>query len=88
MLEVDAPHRLAFGAGKANDDGTPNADIPAFTTRVRMEAVGQGRTRMSIGSVFPSTEVMEQLLAMHMEEGLTGAVGQIDAILAGDAVAP
>ena len=34
---------------------------------------------------FPSTEALEQQLAMGMEEGLTQAVGQIDAILAGDA---
>ena len=32
--------------------------------------------------VFPSVEAMEQLLAMGMEQGLTEAVGQIDAILA------
>ena len=34
------------------------------TVRVRIEDVGSGRTRMSIESVFPSTEAMEQLLAM------------------------
>ena len=38
---------------------------------------------MSIESIFPSAEAMEQLLAMGMEQGLTDAVGQIDAILAG-----
>ena len=37
---------------------------------------------MSIESDFPSAEAMEQVLAMGMEEGLTQAVGQIDAILA------
>jgi uncharacterized protein YndB with AHSA1/START domain len=37
---------------------------------------------MQIESHFPSTEAMEQVLAMGMEEGLTQAVGQIDAILA------
>ena len=37
---------------------------------------------MSIESRFPSVEAMEQVLAMGMEEGLTQAVGQIDAILA------
>jgi hypothetical protein len=40
---------------------------------------------MSIVSIFPSTEAMEQLLAFGMEQGLTQAVGQIDAILAEDA---
>jgi hypothetical protein len=37
---------------------------------------------MSIKSEFPDLEAMEKLLAMGMEEGMTEAVGQIDAILA------
>ena len=52
-----------------------------------IEPIDAGRTRMSIESHFPSTEAMEQVLGMGMEEGLTQAVGQIDAILAEDAVA-
>jgi uncharacterized protein YndB with AHSA1/START domain len=88
VLEVDAPRRLVFRDGFANADGTPNTDMPVFTGRVRIEPVDDGRTRMSIENVFPSTEAMEQMLAMGMEQGLTQAVGQIDAILAEDAVAP
>jgi uncharacterized protein YndB with AHSA1/START domain len=84
--EVDPPHRLVFRDGFANDDGTPNTDLPMNQARVRIEEIGGGRTRMSIESVFPSAEAMEQVLAMGMEEGLTQAVGQIDAILAEDAV--
>jgi uncharacterized protein YndB with AHSA1/START domain len=87
VLEADAPHRLVFRDGFANPDGTPNSDLPLTTARVRIEQISPGRTRMSIESVFPSTEAMEQVLAMGMEEGLTQAVGQIDAILAEDAVA-
>ena len=86
VLEADAPHRLVFRPGFANADGTPNTDLPIGTARVRIEEVGHGRTRMSIESVFPSAEAMEQVLAMGMEEGLTQAVGQIDAILAEDTV--
>jgi hypothetical protein len=41
---------------------------------------------MSIESVFASTDAMEQLIAMGMEEGLRLAIGQIDAILAHTAV--
>jgi uncharacterized protein YndB with AHSA1/START domain len=82
VLEADAPNRLVFRDGLANPDGTPNTDLPLNTARVRIEGVGDGRTRMSIVSVFPSPEAMEQLLAMGMEEGLTQAVGQIDTILA------
>jgi uncharacterized protein YndB with AHSA1/START domain len=88
VLEADAPHRLVFRDGFAHDDGTPNPDLPGTTARVTIEATAAGRTRMSIESVFPSAEAMEQVLAMGMEEGLTQAVGQIDAILAEDVAAP
>jgi uncharacterized protein YndB with AHSA1/START domain len=86
VLEADAPRRLVFRDGFANDDGTPNDALPRNEGRVTIEAIGEGRTRMSIESVFPSREAMEQVLAMGMEEGITQAVGQIDAILAEDPV--
>jgi len=84
--EADPPRWLVFRDGFANDDGTPNSDLPSTESRVRIEEIGEGRTRMSIISIFPSRVAMEQILAMGMEEGLTQAVGQIDAILAEDAV--
>ena len=86
VLEADAPWSLVFRDGFANDDGTPNTDLPSTESRVTIEAIGDGRTRMSIMSTFPSTAAMEQVLAMGMEEGLTQAIGQIDAILAEDGV--
>jgi uncharacterized protein YndB with AHSA1/START domain len=82
VLEVDLTRRILFRDGCANADGTPNADMPISTIRVDIEEVAQGRTRMSIESVFPSTDAMEQALAMGTDEGLSRAVGQIDAILA------
>ena len=85
-LEVDPPRRLVFLDGFAHDDGTPNDDFPRSEGRVTIEPIEAGRTRMSIESRFPSTEAMEQMVAMGMEEGLTQAVGQIDAILAEDTV--
>ena len=79
------PHRLIVHDGFRNDDGTDNTDLPV-NEFVTIAEIGDGRTRMSIESIFPSAEAMEQLLAMGMEEGLKQAVGQIDAILAEDAV--
>lgn len=84
---VEPPHRLVFRDGFANEDGTPNEAFPTTVGQVTIEAIGAGTTRMSIHSTFPSTEALEQMLAMGMEEGLTQAVGQIDAILDEDAVA-
>ena len=86
ILESDPPRRLVFLDGFANADGTPNDAFPRNEGHVTIESIGTGRTRMSIESRFPSTAAMEQVLAMGMEEGLTQAVGQIDAILAEDAV--
>ncbi len=85
VVEAEPPHRLVFNDGFANDDGTPNSELPLTTARVTIRDIGEGRTRMSIESVFPSREAMEQVLAMGAEEGLTTAIGQIDDILAEDA---
>ncbi len=82
IVEADPPRRLVFIDGFLHDDGTPNDDFPRSEGRVTIEPIEAGRTRMSIESRFPSTEAMEQVMAMGMEEGLTQAVGQIDAILA------
>ena len=82
VVEVAPPHRLVFVDGFANADGTPNSDMPLNEGRVTITELGSGRTRMSIESQFPDAAAMEQVLAMGMEEGLTQAVGQIDAILA------
>jgi uncharacterized protein YndB with AHSA1/START domain len=82
VVEADAPRRLVFRDGFANEDGTPISDMPVNEVRVAISEAGGGQTRMSIESVFPSAAAMEQLIAMGMEQGLIEAVGQIDAILA------
>jgi uncharacterized protein YndB with AHSA1/START domain len=84
--EADPPSRLVFRDGFANADGTPNSDLPLNEMRVAIAKTGNGRTRMSIQSIFPDAAAMEQMLAMGMEEGLKQAVGQIDAIVADEAV--
>ncbi len=86
IVEIDPPRRLVFVDGFADNDGTPNDAFPRNEGRVTIEPIDGARTRMSIESHFPSTEAMEQVLGMGMEEGLTQAVGQIDAILAEDPV--
>ena len=82
VLSAEPPHRLFFRDGFANADGTPNSDMPMNDVEVTIKALDEQRTRMEIASIFPDTAAMEQVLAMGMEEGLTQAVGQIDALLA------
>jgi uncharacterized protein YndB with AHSA1/START domain len=82
VLEAEAPNRIVVRDGFANADGTPNTDMPLGIMRIAITDIGGGRTRMSIENVFPDSASMEQLLAMGQEEGMTEAIGQIDAILA------
>lgn len=78
---ISAPHNLEFDDGFADDNGNPTGDLGVTHASVALEAVGE-RTRMTIRSTFESEEQLEQMVAMGMEEGLKGAVGQIDGILA------
>lgn len=85
VVEVDPPRRLVVRDGFANDDGSPNTAMPEGLMRLSIEPIDDARTRMVVESEFPSTEAMEQVLAMGAEEGMKQAMGQIDAILAEDA---
>ncbi|HSL76838.1 MAG TPA: SRPBCC domain-containing protein [Candidatus Limnocylindrales bacterium] len=88
IVTAEPPRRLEMIDGFANADGTPNQDMPGpGEMHVTIEPIGDGRTRMTIESVFPDTATMEQLLAMGQEQGMIEAVGQIDAILAEASVA-
>jgi uncharacterized protein YndB with AHSA1/START domain len=86
VIEVDPPRRLVYLDGFAHPDGTPDDTFPRNEGRVTIEPIDSRRSRMSIESHFPSAAAMEQVLAMGMEEGLTAAVGQIDAIIAEEQV--
>ena len=87
IVEAEPPRYLNIRDGFANEDGTNNDEMPGpGVMNVTIAPVGEGRTRMTIESIFPDAATMEQLLAMGQEEGMKEAVGQIDAILAEDPV--
>lgn len=81
VLAVDAPHRLEFEDGFADDQGAPDPDMPTMTMRVALDEQADGRTRMVVETSFPSAEAMDRLLSMGMEEGMRAAMGQIDGLL-------
>ncbi|WP_024793898.1 SRPBCC family protein [Tomitella biformata] len=80
MTAIDGPHSLEFDDGFAGEDGEPDPAMPTIHAAVALEASG-AKTRMSIVSTFATTEQFEQVIEMGMEEGMTEAMGQIDAIL-------
>ena len=77
---MSEPASIEFTDGFANDDGTPNNDMPITTARVEFTD-HHGGTRMRIRSTAATPEQMATLAKMGMAEGLSAAVGQMDALL-------
>jgi uncharacterized protein YndB with AHSA1/START domain len=81
VTAVDEPRSLEFDDGFSHESGEPNHDMPTIKIRVDLEEIGNG-TRMTIRSSFATAEQMDQLVTMGMVEGMTEALGQVDALLA------
>jgi uncharacterized protein YndB with AHSA1/START domain len=80
VTAVDAPHRLEFDDGFADESGEPSDSLAPVHAIVTIENF-EGGTRMTVLSQFESAEQLEQMAEMGMEEGMTLAMGQIDALL-------
>jgi uncharacterized protein YndB with AHSA1/START domain len=85
VVDVESPRRLEFEDGFADDAGKPNPELPTMSIRVSLDEQPGGATAMAIETTFPSLEAMEQMVTMGMEEGMTAALGQIDALLRAEA---
>jgi uncharacterized protein YndB with AHSA1/START domain len=83
VTSVDAPGSLAFTDGFANEDGTPNAEMPATAVQMRLTE-HNGGTRMELRFSFDSNEQMELLERRGTLDVIPQSVGQIDALLAAD----
>ena len=79
---VAGPSSLELDDGFADEHGYPVIEMGSAHMAVAIDNTGGG-TRMSVTTTFESAEQMEKMLAMGMEEGISQAMGQIDAILAG-----
>ena len=75
------PHHLELHDGFADENGEPTGEHGITDMVVTMEPVDTG-TRMTVVSRFESELHLEEMLAMGMEQGMTEAMGQIDAVLA------
>ena len=80
ITAIEAPHRLEFDDGFADDNGEPAASPPPLHITVTLEALETG-TRMTMVGRFSSAEHFEQVLAMGGQEGMLAALGQIDGLL-------
>ena len=76
---VDAPRRIEFVQGLSAGDGEPLLDLGSAGGVVTFEPIAGG-TRMTVRVQFADAEQMERL-AIGMEEGMSIAIGQIEALL-------
>jgi uncharacterized protein YndB with AHSA1/START domain len=81
VTTVDAPRRLEFENGFANQAGEPIMETLTMNAIIDLSERGDGGTLMSVESKFPSTEAMAQVISMGMEEGMKGAMSQMDSVL-------
>ncbi|MEZ0051111.1 uncharacterized protein YndB with AHSA1/START domain [Mycobacterium sp. MAA66] len=81
-ISTKPPAALVVEDGFSGPDGEPDHAMPTMRMEVSFEAVDSG-TRMTILTRFTDIEQLEKVAAMGMVEGMTGALGQIDAVLAG-----
>jgi uncharacterized protein YndB with AHSA1/START domain len=81
VLSLDAPSRLVFEDGFADENGHPNTELPVTRNVVTLTQLSTTRTRMVIVITFASREAMEQILEMGFAEGISASVGQMDELL-------
>ena len=77
---LEGPRHIEFANGFAGDDGEPVPGLPPAGGIVELERSGSG-TRMLVRTKFLDVEQMERMLGMGMQEGMSLAIGQIDALL-------
>jgi uncharacterized protein YndB with AHSA1/START domain len=82
VTAVDAPSRLEFRDGFADENGSPDEDKPIGTVIVTFSE-HEGGARMEMRSMNESREEMQELLDMGAVEGMKAAMNQMDALLAG-----
>lgn len=81
IVAIDAPHRLELDDGFGDENGEPDTSMEPMRMIVTLESTGE-TTRMTTVTTFVSTEQLDRVLEMGMEEGMRLAMGQIDAVLA------
>lgn len=79
-VSVDEGRGFEVADGFAHDDGTPNTELPEMRMVFEFIETALG-SRLITTTRFNTLEELEQLQGMGMVEGMSAAMGQIDAVL-------
>ncbi len=80
ITAVEEPRRIVFADLFTDAEGAVDPELPAGETVLDFAATTDG-SRVTLTSSFDSTEDLDAMLAMGMEEGYRQAFGQLDAVL-------
>jgi uncharacterized protein YndB with AHSA1/START domain len=80
FLSIEAPHGFEVLDSFVDADGKPLDGFPAQRMAFAFESTADG-TRMTTTSHFDSVDALEQVVEMGQVEGITLAMGQLDAVL-------
>ena len=81
VTDVDEPTSFEFQDGFANEDFTPIETMPVSRNRYSFEEY-DGGTRATYLASYESAEALQKVLDMGVIEGASGAINQIDELLA------
>ncbi len=81
IATVDEPSAFTFADGFAHEDFTDNTDLPVSQNEYTFSE-HDGGTRAVYVSTFETAEALQQVLDMGVVEGASGAINQIDDLLA------
>ena len=81
FLAIEPLSRIEVEDGFADEHDVPNPDMPTMRMVFSFHETPNG-SRFQCVTTFTSTEAMESLVSMGMVEGMSSAMGQIDAVLA------
>lgn len=80
FLHVEPGRSFEVLDGFANEDGTPNPDMPSMRMSFQFHEIPTG-SRVDMTTFFNSAEDLESLLKMGMEEGTLSAMSQMDDVI-------
>src|SRR5918996_1576861 len=81
VLSLDAPSRLVFEDGFADENGHPNTELPVTRNVVTLTQLSTTGTRMVIVTTFASRDAMEEILETGFAEVISAGVGQMNELL-------
>lgn len=82
LQEIDEGKLIIFEDAFSDEEGAANSEMPTMQNTVELDEV-DGKTKIITRSVFETTEQMEEVIKMGVEEGWSSQLDKLDTLLVG-----